>query len=167
MHTLATLIGPAALAVKELSITPEGKDGRYVRIVGRKSGLIDWFLSIIKIDSTTEFEVFEDHIKFTQANLSGRTTSVIPLSSISSLSSGYFKPIIYILLGIPLLLCFGLGIIFLIYYFLHKSLIITATAHSSDGASIAFKRSVVEGVKIEENQAEEIIDIINKLVLAQ
>ena len=167
MHQFATLVGPSALAVKELKIDHEGTNGLYVKIVGRKSGLIDWFLNLIKIDTTTVFEVFEDHIRFTEANLSGRMTTVLPLSALSSSSSGYFKPILYLVLGVILLPLFGLGIIFLIYYFLHKSLVVTATSHSSISAAIAFKRSVIEGIKVDQQQAEEIIRIINHLVLHQ
>lgn len=167
MHQLAALMGPSALAVKELTVNKNAQDGTHVRIVGRKSGLADWFLSLIGIDTTTVFEVYSDHIKFTEGNLSGRTTTVIPLSALSSSSSGYFKPLIYFLIGIPLIPMFGLGFLFIIYYFLHKTLVVTTTSHSSAGAAIAFKRSVVEGVKVEQKQAEEIIDIINSLTLAQ
>jgi hypothetical protein len=164
MHQIATMVGPAALAVKEMEIDPQGANGRYVRIVGRKSGLIDWFLSLIKIDSTTVFEVYEDHIKYTEANLSGRTTTVLPMTAISASSSGYFKPILYLILGIPLIVVL-IGIIMVIYYFLHKSLMVTTVSHSGTMAAIAFKRSVVEGVKVDQEQAEEIIEIINKLTL--
>jgi len=167
MHQLATVVGTAALALKTLKIDREPEDGCYVRIVGRKSGLVDWFLNLIKIDSTTVFEVYADHIKFTEANLSGRITSVFPLTAISSSASGYFKPILYLVLGVPLIACFGLGLILIIYYFLHKTLVVTTTTHSGQGAAIAFKRSVVEGVKIDQQQAEEIISIINELVLYQ
>lgn len=167
MHQLATLVGPAALAVKELHIDPEGNEGSYVRISGRKSGLADFFLSLIKIDTTTTFEVFEDHIKFTEGNLSGRVTTVLPLSAISSSSSGYFKPVLYLVIGFPLIAVFGLGLLLIIYYFLHKTLLVTTESHSGATAAIAFKRSVVEGVKVEKEQAEEIIEIINQLTLKQ
>ncbi|MCM8526344.1 MAG: hypothetical protein NE327_07500 [Lentisphaeraceae bacterium] len=167
MHQAATVIGTAALAVKEFTINPEGdSNGLYVRIVGRKSGLLDWFLSLIKIDSTTVFEVYKDHIKFTQANLSGRMTSVIPLSAMSSTSSGYFKPILYLVIGIPLLTVV-IGLIFIIFYFLQKSLMVTAVSHGGTTAAIAFKRSVIEGIRVEAEQAEEVVEIINKLVLEQ
>lgn len=167
MHQAATLVGTAALAVKEFTINPEGdSNGLYVRIVGRKSGLLDWFLSLIKIDSTTVFEVYSDHIRFTQANLSGRMTSVIPLSAISSTSCGYFKPFLYLVIGIPLIPIL-IGFIFIIYYFLQKSLMVTADSHGGATAAIAFKRSVIEGIRVEAEQAEEVVDIINQLVLAQ
>jgi len=165
MHNIATMLGPSALATKEFwySTTPE--NGKFVRIVGRKSGLVDWIFSMIGIDTITEFEVFRDHIRFKTSNLSGSNTMVIPVTSVSSTSSGYFKPFIYFVIGIPLLPFFGLGLIPIIYYFLHKSLMLSATAHSSEIAAIAFKRSVIEGVKVEQKDAEQVVEIINKLVL--
>jgi len=165
MHSIAAILGPSALATKEFwySTTPE--NGKYVRIVGRKSGLVDFFLSLIGIDSTTIFEVYRDHIRFKTSNLSGSTTMMIPMSSVSNTASGYFKPFIYFVIGIPLLPVFGLGLIPIIYYFLHKSLMLSVTSHSADLAAIAFKRSVIEGVKVEQGDADKVVEIINKLVL--
>lgn len=160
MHSIAAILGPSALATKEFwySTTPE--DGKYVRIVGRKSGLVDFFLSLLGIDSTTVFEVYRDHIRFKTSNLSGSTTMMIPMTSVSNTASGYFKPFIYFVIGIPLLPMFGLGLIPIIYYFLHKSLMVSVTSHSADLAAIAFKRSVIEGVKVEQGDADKVVKII-------
>ena len=165
MHQLATVVGPSALALKQMTIDHEGTDNLYVRIVGRKSGLIDWILSLLKIDTTTIFEVYGDHIKFTEGNLSGRTTTIIPLSAVSSSTSGFFKPIVYLIIGIPLIALYGLGLIFIIMYFLHKALLVSTQSYSGSIAAIAFKRSVIEGVRISQEQAEEVIEIINQLTL--
>ncbi len=165
MHLFATTLGTSALALKELKIDLEASSGYYVRVIGRKSGLLSWFLSIVGIDTTTIFEVFQDHISFEEGSLSGRIKTTIPLASVSCSSSGYFKPIIYLVIGIPLLAVFGLGIIPIIYYFLRKSLLVSVTSHSGVVAAIAFKRSIIEGVKVNATQADEIIDIINQLVL--
>lgn len=166
MHSFATAVGPAALATKEFVIDENGEGGRYVRIVGRKSGLVDWLLSLMGIDTTTVFEVYSDHIRFTQANFSGRVTTLLPMSSVSATSSGYFKPVLYLILGVPLILAFGLGLILIIYYFLHKTLSISVLTHSGSGAVIAFKRSVIEGIKVDESQAQRVTNIINHLTLA-
>ena len=104
---------------------------------GESQVYLTGFLSLIKIDSTTEFEVYKDHIKFTQANLSGRMTNVIPLSALSATSSGYFKPILYLIIGIPLL-AVVVGLVFIIFYFLQKSLMVTAVSHGGVTAAIAF-----------------------------
>ena len=44
---------------------------------------------------------------------------------------------------------------------------VTSQSHSGASAAIAFKRSVIEGVKVEAEHAEEVVAIINKLVLKQ
>lgn len=167
MHAAAAVLGPSALVVREFHIDITGQSGTYVRIVGRKAGVIAWLLARCGVDTTTVFEVHKDHILFTQSNLSGTVTTVTPLTSISTTSSGFFKPILYLVLGIPLLAAFGLGLIFIIYYFLHKSLMVTVEAHSGGVAAIAFKSSVIEGVKVDKESAEQVAEIINKLVMVQ
>lgn len=110
MHTLATFLGPAALATKEFRSSTNPEDGVYVKIVGRKSGIIDWVLSLIGVDSTTTFEVMRDHIRFTTANFSGAMTTFIPMHSIANTSTGYFKPVLYLIIGIITLpVFFSLG----------------------------------------------------------
>ncbi len=84
----------------------------------------------------------------------------------STTSSGFFKPLLYLVLGIPLVPVL-IGVVFIVYYFLHQSLMISVQAHSGGLAMIAFKRSVIEGVKVEQGQAEHVVRIINHLVLQQ
>ena len=60
MHSLANLIGTQALALQEKEINPEGPC--YVRLVGRKSGLIDWLLTICGVNTTTTLEIYADRI---------------------------------------------------------------------------------------------------------
>ena len=165
MHTFATLLGVSALATKEFRYSINPKDGQFVRIVGRKSGIIDWILSLVGIDSTTTFEVHRDHIRFTTSNFSGQVTTMIAMQSIANTSTGYFKPVLYLILGILLLPLFGLGLILLVYYFLHKTLMVSTQDNSGFMTFIAFKPSVIEGVKIGPQDAEKVVAIINKLVL--
>ena len=62
MHFLANLLGNNALALKEKVINPDGP--LFIRLVGRKSGLVDWFLNLIGINTTTTLEVYEDRIEY-------------------------------------------------------------------------------------------------------
>ena len=165
MHTLATFLGPAALATKEFRSSTNPEDGVYVKIVGRKSGIIDWVLSLIGVDSTTTFEVMRDHIRFTTANFSGAMTTFIPMHSIANTSTGYFKPVLYLIIGIITLPVFFVGLIPIIYYFLHKTLMISTQDNSGFATLIAFKPSVIEGLKIGPKDAQKVVGIINKLVL--
>ena len=61
---------------------------------------------------------------------------------------------------IPAIICF-------ILYKLNKALLISVVSNSSWPASICFKRSVIEGVKIDFEQSQEVINIINKLTMEQ
>lgn len=173
MHGMAMRLGSKALVLKEFTINLNGPE--YVHIVARKSGLISWLLTLMQIDTTTTFRVFADRIEFAEGSLSGQICTTMPLRSISITTCGYTKPIllivwaiIFFLLAIP---SFGVTLIFsilcFIFYFLNKSLLISVVSNSSWPAGLCFKRSVIEGVKVEYQQAEEVIRIINELTMAQ
>ena len=173
MHSLALGAGQRALVLKEFKINYDGPE--YIHIVARKSGLISWFLTLIGIDSTTVFKVYADRIEFEEGSLSGRLNTTMPLRSISIATCGFTKPFALIVLGFIFFFTafatFGitliLSILCFVFYFLNKSLLITVVSNSSWPASICFKRSVIEGVSIQYEQAVEVIRIINELTLTQ
>lgn len=152
---------------------PDAAKGLHVRIVGRKSGLLAWLLSLIGIDATTVFEVFDNRIVFKSSNLSGALTTTLPLASICRTSSGYFKPVLYLVLGVmtlPLVLSIIgaiVPILFFVFYFLHKSLLISIESNSGSDIAIAFKQSVIEGISVGEEDAEKVVTIVNQLLLGQ
>ena len=183
MHLLANLIGTNALALKQKDINPQGP--RYIRLVGRKSGLIDWLLNICGIDTTTILEVYDDRIEYKYSSLSGTTQEVIPLSKVSNLVCGYFKPVILLVIALILsclaliLSCLALwsglknefswilllfAVVSFIYYYLKKSTLISIIPNSAMPASVAFKRSLIENQNITKDEAEKIIKIIVSLV---
>lgn len=173
MHSLAMTLGTSALVLKEFSVNKEGPE--YVHIVARKSGLISWLLTMIGIDATTTFRVFADRIEFEAGSLSGKLHTTMPLRSISIATCGYTKPFILLVLGgicvLAAFATFGLTLLlaalFFLFYFLNKALLISVVSNSSWPASICFKRSVIEGVNVEYEQAQEAITLINELTLAQ
>lgn len=173
MHSLAMTVGRTALVLKEFKINYDGPE--YVHIVARKAGLIAWLLTLCGIDVTTIFNVYRDRIEFKEGSLSGTLQTVMPLRSISIASTGYTKPILLLALAIFFVIAapFTLGltlilaILCVIFYFLHKSLLITVVSNSSWPAAICFKRSVIEGVKIEYTHAQEVINIVNQLLMQQ
>lgn len=183
MHSFALSLGERALVLKEFSIDENATTGAQVRIVARKEGLIAWLLTLMGIDVTTIFEVYSNRIEFSRGSLSGKLCNVIPLSALSVGTTGYTKPIIFLVLaaiafiaGIVLaakagFLAFLLGLViaiaFFISYFLKKSLLISAISHSSFIAGFAFKRSIIEGVKVDYEQALQVISIINRNIIQQ
>ena len=158
MHSFALSLGERALVLKEFSIDENATTGAQVRIVARKEGLIAWLLTLMGIDVTTIFEVYSNRIEFSRGSLSGKLCNVIPLSALSVGTTGYTKPIIFLVLA---------AIAFFISYFLKKSLLISAISHSSFIAGFAFKRSIIEGVKVDYEQALQVISIINRNIIQQ
>ncbi len=173
MHSLAVSLGRQALVLKQFTINPEGEE--YVHIVARKAGLFSWLLTLLGVDATTDFRVYSNRIEFQEGSLSGRIQTVLPLKSISIASCGFMKPILFLALAIiciPLaVVTMGLSLIltvlFLICYYLNKNLLISVVSNSSYPIVICFKRSVIEGVKVEYDQAQQVIQIINNLLMQQ
>ena len=173
MHSLAMALGQSALVLKEFSVNREGPE--YVRIVARKSGLISWFLTILGVDATTTFRVYADRIEFQEGSLSGQVCTTMPLRSLSITTCGYTKPFILMVLAVLFVIAavftFGLSLILaalcILFYFLNKSMLISVVSNSGWSAGVCFKRSVIEGVKVEYAQAQEVIDIVNQLTMAQ
>jgi hypothetical protein len=173
MHKLAQMLGPTALATKEFKIVPEGDpEGRFVRIVGRPSGLFAFLLHLIKVDTTTTFEVFRDRVVFTNANLSGALTTTIPLSRVVATQSGYFKPTLYLLFGfltLPLALTIVGAIVplfFFVLYAVRKTLLVSALTQGDADAAIAFKKGVLQGVEVSKEDADRVVVLINQLLMA-
>ena len=183
MHGMAVALGEQALVLKEFVINENAGNEAQVRIVARKEGLMAWLLTLLGIDVTTVFEVYSNRIEFSHGSLSGKLCNVMPLSALSFGRTGYTKPIlllfwaaVFLIGGIVLavkegVLFFVLGLIvaifFFIFYFLKKTLLIAAVSHSGLTAGFAFKRSVVEGVKVDYEQALQVIAIINRNIIKQ
>ena len=70
-----------------------------------------------------------------------------------------------LLLGIP---TFGIGaIIGVIYYYLNKHMTLGFIELSGVGNGIAFKRSVIEGINVDEKQAQQVAELVQKLIDAK
>ena len=178
MHNLAMWFGKSALVLREKDINLEGP--LYVRLVGRKSGLFAWLLTIIGVDITTTFEVYHDRIEYSYGSLSGRMLEMIPLSKVSNLMCGRFKPVMLFLLAFLSLwvglgaLCNGsaglffllliLAVLFFFFYFLRKTIFLSVVPNSGSASAVLFKRSIIENQTLSDEEAKNIIDIINALV---
>lgn len=178
MHKLALAASRGALVVKELIINRTGP--LYLKLVARRAGIIAFLLSLLKIDATTTLIVQGNRIEFTQGSLSGQMKEMIPLSSVSNLGTGFFKPILLLvyavvafvlaigclcsdlrIVGLPLLL---LAVVCVVAFFLKKTLVLFIIPGSSVGVTIAFKRSVIEGVNVGEAEARQIVELLTYLV---
>ena len=172
----AMLFGQRALVVKEWHMDETAPIK--VRIVARKAGLIAWLMSLLKLDPTTVFELRENHVWVSEGSLAGQIRELIPLSGICNLGVGYLKPFGYIIAAIGLfiysMITFNneyasnwmgflqllLAICSIIAYFLNKSLVLYFNPISNNSTILSFKRSVIEGVNIDEEEAKKVIKTV-------
>lgn len=152
------------LVIKKWHSSPNpDSTGRYIEIVGRTAGLFGWLLALLGIDPITSIEMKADKFVFATGSLSGQTKNVVPIEGISSYFYGYYKPWREALI-IGLLTFWLLFLPGLLYYWLNKTLIVGIVEQSGLIRSITFKRSVIEGQNIDENQASAVIEQIQSLV---
>ncbi len=144
-------------------------NGNFAHLIGREAGLFAWLLSVMGIDATTSVEIQENLVVFSQGSLQGTEKRVIPLSSVCSAYYGYKKPwkealFITVLLA-PL---FFIGLLLgPLYYFLNKTLTVGIVEQSGWTGGFAFKRSIIEGKTISEQEAWAVIQIIRALIERQ
>ncbi|MCR5260390.1 MAG: hypothetical protein K6C94_00975 [Candidatus Gastranaerophilales bacterium] len=188
MHISSWFLSRNALVLQEFEIDEE--KNRIVHIKARNSGFFSWLLSLCGVDTTTNFDVYRDKIEYTNSSLSGKIKTVMPLSSISISQTGFCKPFIYIFFALFFMFLwllsiiyfinfhyehqsfvlwseFLVGLFFIFAYFFNKTLLISVVSNSSWSANICFKRSIIEGISIDENKAYRVIEIINDLFLSQ
>ncbi|MBV1950755.1 MAG: hypothetical protein KUG64_00985 [Cycloclasticus sp.] len=145
------------------------KNNDFVHLVGRESGLLSWLLSLLKIDPISEIEVKDNLIKFTSSSLAGQENRIIPLNSITSAYYGYEKPWkTALILTVLLTPIFFIGLIVgPLYYFLNKNLTVGVVEASGWVGAFSFKRSIIEGQNINEEEAYKVIEIIRTLIEAK
>jgi hypothetical protein len=152
-----------ALVLKEWRVKDStGPNDPKIVIIGRQAGLFGFLFSLIGIDPTTAIGVYPGFIAFRQGSWSGQTRHVTPHHHVCSTVFGYTKPWKEALLITCLLApVFGIGLILgPLYYFLNKELSIGFTAMSGNSFGIAFKRSVIEGKSIGEEEGMRIAQMI-------
>ena len=179
----------SALVLKEWKADSSAidSDGNLVRIVGRKAGLIAWFLALLKIDPTTSVLVSPNRVEFIASSLAGTDHRVIPVRQISSTYYGYYKPwkmaiVIFVVVGWLAGLLFGgsdpslisnssaiiMGaLVALIYYQLSRTMTLGFVEVSGVVSAIQFKQSVIEGVEINAKSAEYVCDLAQFLIDAK
>ncbi len=161
------------------------EEGNYVAITGRSAGLISYLLASKGFESKVSFAIDATRIEFVERSISGPVRRVIPLSRVSSSTSGYHKPwkdslgwgfvsfpfaLSWCLLvgwvwGILLAIPTSYGIARL-YYFLNKTLTLGCVEVGGASSEIQFKRSLIEKQDIGEEDAKYISELLHRLVKA-
>jgi hypothetical protein len=185
----------SALVIKawQVDSKPIDRYQNFVRISGRKGGLVAWALSLMGIDPVTTIRVGLDRIEFKTASLAGIESRLIPLQSICSSYYGYHKPwkqalsiwVAFVFVGtsigsamaegrgqsaglMPLLASAAIGLVAaLLYYFLNRTLTLGFVEASGVINGIRFKRSMIENLDINQQQAKRVCIVVQRLIEAK
>lgn len=160
----------------------EGRD-ELVRICGRQSGFIGWLLVKLKLGAETTLIVTKKELLIKSSSLSGEFHSNMSLKNISSSHCGFYKPIIYLILGIVLLIAalvamsevavwagvlvlIVAAIFFALYYF-KKMIRIMVQTKGGGIFGMCFSPSFIEGINVNIEKAQEVVALINKYMLQE
>ena len=158
--------------------------GAYVSIRGRQAGLLSWILSILGVERGVRLEADTRHIKFKEGDMGGSSTRVIHLDSVSSTYYGFKKPwaeaiaMVFVLgpIIVPMVVAFinsALGAIIgglvtlgiaALYYMLNKRMTVGIVEHSGVQSQLVFKRSVLEGLQLDESTSAQASDVLQWLM---
>lgn len=158
----------AGYVVKSWEINAKpNRNGNFVEIIGRAPGLLSWLLALAKIDPTISIFIKPNKVVYEEGSFQGKIRRIIPLGNVSSFFYGYTKPWKECLFWGLILAAFTFGISViaaLVFYFLNKTLSIGISERSGLLSGIDIKRSVIEGQKIDEEDAEKVCFILEQLV---
>lgn len=145
--------------------------GELVNIEGRAGGLISWLLNLLGISPTVSLAVRVDKMTFHKGSLEGTVNFITPLENICSMFYAFKRPlkesvILGVILGAATFWLFAIpGILIgILYYVLNKTLTIGFTDLGGRVSEIPFKRSVIEGHTLDENEAARVCGIVQRLV---
>ena len=174
-----------AMVISEWHVANQpNAQGEFLAIRGRAAGLFSWIMSLLGVERGVRMVATAQHIRFQEGDLGGSSTRIIHLDKICSTYYGYKKPwaeafaFIVVLAG-PLS---GLGmgimesviggvfgviaaiVIAAVYYALNKRMSIGLVEMSGVVNQIVFKRSVLEGINLDENSSAQASDVIQWLM---
>ncbi len=156
------ILGPA-LVLKQFA-TDQYSGRAY--LVGRQPGFMGWFLSAIGVDANTELTINPNEVSFRQSSLFGETVTVCPVTRVACVSAGYAKPVEYLLIAGLLVWTVIIPLVMVVLFFLEKRMFIMVETTGGGSFAIAFKRSIIEGVEVNQDKAKEVIQILHRNVMA-
>ena len=179
-----------AMVISEWHVANQpNAQGEFIAIRGRAPGLFSWIMSLLGVERGVRMVATAQHIRFQEGDLGGSSTRIIHLDKVCSTYYGYKKPwaeaagFIFVLAPIlapigaaimgsamrPSMLGGALGVfvaiaIAALYYALNKRMSIGLVEMSGVVNQIVFKRSVLEGVNLDENSSSQASDVIQWLM---
>jgi len=156
------ILGPA-LVLQQFNTDPS--TGR-VFIVGRQPGFVGWLLAAIGVDAKTELGINPTEVMLRQSSVFGETVTSLPVSRVASVSAGYAKPVEYLILAVLFAWTCIVPLVMLVLFYLEKRVFVWVETVGSGHIAIAFKRSIIEGVTVDEERAKEVVAILQRNILA-
>ena len=166
-----------ALVLRRFSISRPGTP-TLIEICGREAGVFDWLLTQMNLKEETSLKITGDQITFVHASLWGKNQQTIPLHSVASASSGYTRPVGYLIVAVAVILWglysssgrgMAIGIIAasacFVFYVLLKKIVVSIETSGGSRVGISFSRSVIENIPVDIDKAQEVVDLINREIV--
>jgi hypothetical protein len=175
----------AAYVLKRWAVSNQpNANGNYIEISGRRPGFVAWLLSMAGIEATVNFAVSNACVTYSVGSLSGIHKRIIPVAQISSMYYGFSRPwrecggillaclvVLGNLIGAEAISPGGGFLLVLLgcmaYYALNKRLSLGIQEAGALSSGVEFKRSVIEGKRLDEADARIVCDMIAALMAAK
>lgn len=180
--------GMSTLVLRRFVLPDDSESDVLVWIVGRKSGIMGWLMTVAGISAETTLRVSKKDILFRDASLSGNSDSLLSLKGgVASVHCAIHKPIGFIILAILFVvagLCWYafasdgtlgailagvlLGGLMLVFYRYNKRFCIKVQSTGGTIFGMNFRASQIEGVPVGIDRVRQAVDRINaQIVLLQ
>ncbi len=187
-HSGGFRISGPTLVLRKYKVDGASADGVLVDIVGRPSGIIGWFFTVLGLYGESSFKVAGKQISFETSSRFGQLHQVVPLTNVSSTHCSYTKPIGFLIFGVlsgvvgtvvgilagfanepgsgPVVIGFlVIGGLLLLGYFLSKKIVLSLQSDGGLWMGLVFKRSVIENIPVDIDKALQTIKLINEKVI--
>lgn len=189
----ARYLSGTTLVLKKFRLNDDPSAQTVLEVSGRPSGLVGFFLSLFRLDSSYELTVTNSTVSIEASSLSGLLRYYIPLRNVSSTACGYQRSILALIFAIffaagfvinfltaifesnrsnivadmrVTFLFLALALIAVVVYVLSKRIGIVIETTGGNHRGLVFKRSVIENLTVDLPQAVRAVGALNGRVLA-
>lgn len=165
---------------------PVDDEGHYVHIVGRRRGLLSRWLFQHRLAPTVRLAIGIERLELTQSSLWGHWGTLVPLENIASSYYGHERPwgmvlaiaLLFGLVAAPLmvehsnqLLGVGVALLGLLfaagYGLMARTLVLGFVTTGGQVCRLRFRKSVIDGTEIDENQARLVCKLVQRVLEAR
>lgn len=177
--------GMSTLVLRRFVLPDDSESDVLVCIVGCKSGVMGWLMTVAGISTETTLRVSKKDILFRDASLSGSSDSLLTLKGgVASVHCAIHKPIGFIILAILFVVAgvcwyvfasdgtFGailagvlLGGLMLVFYRYNKRFCIKVQSTGGAIFGMNFRANQIKGVSVDIDRVRQAVDRINTQIL--